>query len=156
MRYAGRVKVNKVDSNGKKIPNLKKWLKSNPGGRFWDSKVEWEVWNYLMKEEPYVEFTEQVTLQLFDSVKTSEFTAPRKTKKAIKEGRTAKEIKNTVQHGIKYTPDFYLPKYDVYIEVKGYADELFKLRWKLFKIKGYTGYIVYSVSEFKELLEKLK
>jgi len=57
---------------------------------------------------------------------------------------------------VSQTPDYYLPQYDVYIEVKGFADEQFKMRWKLFKAKGYEGYIVYSLTEFKLLYKQLR
>ena len=65
-------------------------------------------------------------------------------------------IKEVKQRKMEYTPDYYLPQYDVYIEVKGFADEQFKMRWKLFKAKGYKGFIVYSLNEFKELIKQLK
>ena len=87
-------------------------------------------------------FDYQPSLTLFEGIETEEF------KKGV--------IKEITQRKISYTPDFYLRKYKVYVEVKGYADELFRLRWKLFKIQGYTGYIVYSVDELKSLLKQLK
>lgn len=34
---------------------------------------------------------------------------------------------------IKYTPDFYLPDYDVVIEIKGWGNELYPMRLKLWK-----------------------
>jgi hypothetical protein len=147
--------VHKVDENGKKITNLKAWLKKNPGKKYFDSTPEWEVWKYITTKTK-LKYQEQVTLELFPSMNTEEFQAPRRTKKAIAEGRTDKEIKQITQQNIEYTPDFYLPKWDLYIEVKGYADELFKLRWKLFKLKGYKGYIVYSLDDFKRLIESLE
>lgn len=155
-RYRGRVIVSKVDENGNKIKGkLATWIKNNPGREYFDSYPEWEVWNYITKQTS-LKYKTQTTLELFSSINTEEFQAPRRTKKAIAEGRTDKEIKEIVQQNIEYTPDFYLPKFDVYIEVKGYADELFKLRWKLFKLKGYTGYIVYSLDEFKRLIQALE
>ncbi len=152
----GRPVIKKVDTNGKQITNLVKWKLKHPGERFFDSKTEYQVWYYLENDRPDIEYTEQVTLKLFDSCSVEEFSAPRQTKKAKAEGRTAKDIKAGTQANIKYTPDFYLPEYDLYIEVKGWADELFKMRWKLFKLKGYKGFIVYSLDEFEQLIEKLE
>ncbi len=88
-------------------------------------------------------------------MKTEEFEMPRQTKKAKEEKRNKREIKDVVQKPIGYTPDFYLPEFDLYIEVKGFADDVFKLRWKLFKLKGYDGFIVYSLEEFKQLYKQL-
>ena len=155
-KYQGRVIISKVDAKGNKIKgNLATWIKNNPGRLYFDSYPEWEVWDYL-KKQTKLEYKMQVTLELFSGISTEEYQAPRRTKKAIAEGRTQKEIKEIKQHNIEYTPDFYLPDYGIYIEVKGYADELFKLRWKLFKLKGYKGFIVYSLDEFKELLKLLE
>lgn len=152
-RTKGRLIVSKVDSEGVEIKNLKAWRAIHPNEMCFDSKVEWRVWKYLSKSS--ISHQTQVTLELFPSTKTDEFQQPRQTKKAKKEGRKDREIKEVVQQSINYTPDYYLPEFDVYIEVKGYADELFKLRWKLFKLKGYKGFIVYSVDEFKELYSQL-
>jgi len=153
-RYAGRVIVNKVDKNGKKIKNLKQWLKSHPGELYFDSYPEWEVWDYLVESDIDHTFHPK-PLQLLSSITTAEFKKPRQTKKAKKEKRNKPEIKFVTQKGTEYTPDYYLPDYDVYIEVKGFADERFKLIWKLFKLKGYKGFIVHSLEEFKELYKQL-
>lgn len=152
-RYAGRVIVNKVDSNGKKIKDFTSWRLKNPNALYFDSKVEWEVWYYLSQNK--IPYHTQTELLLFDSVDTEEFKQPRQTKKAKKEGNKTPSIKQIKQQSIKYTPDYYLPEFNTYIEVKGFADELFKLRWKLFKIKGYRGFIVYSLDEFKQLYSVL-
>lgn len=153
-RSLGRVIVKKVDINGKKIANLLKWKVSNPGAVYFDSKVEWEVWKYMASAG--IPHSTQVTLNLYSSVVIQEFQQPRQTRKAKKAGDSGRLIKDVTQRSINYTPDYYLPDYDTYIEVKGYADELFKLRWKLFKLKGYKGFIVYSVEEFKELYKQLQ
>ena len=154
MRYRGRVQVLKVDEKGNKIKNFKSWLKKNPNKDYFDSYPEWEVWKYI--KDNNIDYKSQVTIELFDGIHTEEFTRPRQTKKAKAEGRKDRIIKSIKQKGIAYTPDYYLPEFDVYIEVKGYADDLFKLRWKLFKLNGYHGFIVYSLDEFKELYKQLK
>lgn len=140
-RYKGRVIVKKVDDKGKRIKGtLKNWIKNNPGKFYFDSMPEYEVWKYLKNKK--IKMVSQPSLELFESTKTTEF--------------KDNEIKTVTQRKIGYTPDYYLPDYGIYIEVKGYADDLFKLRWKLFKLKGYTGYIVYSVEECKALIKILK
>ena len=153
-RYKGRMIISKVDEFGTRIKNLKVWIKKNPGCVYFDSYTEWEVWDYIMQHDINHEF--QPKLKLFSSISTKEFEMPRQTKKAKEEKRNKREIKNVIQKPIGYTPDFYLPDFDLYIEVKGFADDVFKLRWKLFKLKGYDGFIVYSLSEFKQLYKELE
>jgi hypothetical protein len=140
-RYRGRVKVSKVDEKGNPIKGkLKTWIKKNPDATYYDSMLEWEAHMYF--KELKMKIDEKPKLVLFDGIETTEF------KKSI--------IKKTKQQSITFTPDYYIPEYDVYIEIKGYADPLFKLRWKLFKLKGYTGYLVYSIDELKELVKQLQ
>ena len=153
MRYRGRVRVLKVDEDGNKIKNLKIWIGNNPDKLYFDSTPEWAVWDYLTKSK--IDFIYQPKLNLFPTTKTQEFEKPRQTAKAKKEKRNTREIKYITQKPIGYTPDFYLCDFDVYIEVKGFADEVFKLRWKLFKLKGYEGFVVYSLEEFKQLYKQL-
>lgn len=52
---------------------------------------------------------------------------------------------------IIYTPDFYLPEYDLLIECKGYQfdDELFSLRFRLFKHK-YPNLKIWKVTSHTE------
>ena len=40
MRYKGRVFVAKVDEEGNKIKNLKKWIQDNPKKLYFDSTPE--------------------------------------------------------------------------------------------------------------------
>ncbi len=140
-RHLGRVIVKKVGEDGKQITgSLIEWKVKNPGKLTFDSKPEYQVWKYI--KDSGLEFEYQPSIELFDKITTKEF----------EDGK----IKTVAQRKIGYKPDFYLPTYDCYIEVKGFADELFKLRWKLFKLKAYTGFIVYSLNEAVELLELLK
>lgn len=53
---------------------------------------------------------------------------------------TVKTIQRNKKHTLQrviYTPDFYLPEYDLYIEIKGlqFYNELFKMRLRLFRSK---------------------
>jgi len=153
-RYRGRMIISKVDEFGDKIKNLKAWIDKNPGSLHFDSHVEWEVWNYIQVES--IDHLYQPELDLFPSIPTQEFEQPRQTSKAKEENRIRREIKDVVQRPIRYTPDFYLSEFDLYVEVKGFAEDVFKLRWKLFKLKGYDGFIVYSLDEFKQLYKQLQ
>ena len=140
-RSLGRVIVAKIDQNGKKIKgSLAVWIAKHPGEMYFDSAPEWEVWDYMCKHN--ISHIYEKELVLFPSCTTTEFKAGK--------------ISTTKQREIKYTPDYYLPEYDTYIEVKGWADELFRVRWKLFKLKGYTGYLVYSLEDFIAVLKLLK
>ena len=140
-RGLGRVIVAKIDQNGKKIKgSLAAWIAKHPGEMYFDSTPEWEVWSYMCKYQ--ISHIYEKELVLFAGCETTEF----------KNGKIVK----VKQREIKYTPDYYLPEYDVYIEVKGWADELFKVRWKLFKIKGYNGYLVYSLDDFIAVLKLLE
>jgi hypothetical protein len=140
-RYNGRVIVSKVDANGKKIKEkLSVWIAKHPGEMYFDSLLEQEVWEYL--DENKINHETKKEILLFDSCNTTEF----------KDGKICK----VKQRPMKFTPDYYLPDYDTYIEVKGFAEEAFKMRWKLFKLAGHTGYLVYSLKEFVEVLKLLK
>jgi hypothetical protein len=122
----------------------------NPKALHFDSYTEWEVWNHIQEEG--ISHIYQPKLNLFSSVATQEFEQPRQTKNSK---NTKRVIKNVLQRPIGYTPDFYLPDFDLYVEVKGWADDVFKLRWKLFKLQGYKGFVVYSLDEFKQLYKQL-
>lgn len=140
-RYKGRVIVNKVDSSGKRIKGkLREWIQKHPKEIYFDSMTEYLVWKHIVQAKIKHEY--QPKLELFKGVKTQE----------LKDGK----VIDYSQRTISYTPDFYLPDYDVYVEVKGFADGIFKLRWKLFKLKGHAGFIVYSVDDFKNLIKELR
>ena len=85
------------------------------GGRYWHEVVCWEYEERefeLLPQEGWVDRTER--------------------DKGLK--RKVRNKKHTLQRVI-YTPDFYLPDYDLYVEVKGvaYFNDLFKLRLRLFR-----------------------
>jgi hypothetical protein len=148
-RTRGRVIISKIDSNGKRIKgSLAAWIKAHPGELYFDSAPEWEVWDYLKTAKLNHEM--KTELLLFDKMSTPEFYPADK-----KKGKPAC-IKDYKQQPIRYTPDYYLPDYDLYIEVKGYEDELFKMRWKLFKLNGYKGLVVYSLEDFIAVIKLLK
>lgn len=85
------------------------------GVNYWHKPIEWQYENKefeLLPQEQWVDRTEKDC-----SVKT-----------------ILRNKKHTLQRVI-YTPDFYLPKYNLYVEIKGrqFDDELFRLRLRLFK-----------------------
>lgn len=138
-----RPTIKKVDANGKVIKSYKTWRKKNPDALCFDSKLEYSFYKYNVEHN--IAQVLQPTIELFSSMKIQEF-----------DPGINPEWKTVTQRKISYTPDYYLPEYDVYIEVKGYADEMFKLRWKLFRCQGYRGYTIYNLDEYKQLLKLLQ
>lgn len=77
--------------------------------------------------------------------------------------KTVKTILRNKKHTLQriiYTPDFYLPDYDLLVECKGFQfdDELFSLRFRLFKHK-YPDKAIWKVTshtEFQNIDEVLK
>lgn len=67
---------------------------------------------------------------------------------------TVKRIKRNKKHTLQrvvYTPDFYLPDYDLYIETKGFQfdDDLFRLRFRLFKHK-YSNAKIWKITSHED------
>ena len=162
-RYLGRVKVNKVDSDGKKIANLSKWLKQNPNKLYFDSYLEFECYMYLKTRKDITFKFHPDKFVYLKGFTSNAFTPSKKAKKdivsrKIKKGDIipAKISKQKVQEA-SYTADFLLSygKEEFFIETKGFADEAFKLRFKFFRSqlsKNQHAYVVKSLKEFKELL----
>lgn len=74
--------------------------------------------------------------------------------------KTIKRNKKHTLPKIVYTPDFYLPEYDLLVEIKGrqFDDDLFSLRYRLFKHK-YPECAIWKVThheQFSELDKILK
>ena len=113
---------------------------SYKGTNYYHKPIKWvyEQLEYeLIPQETWVDKTERDT-----SVKT-----------------ILRNKKHTLQRVI-YTPDFYLPDYNLIIEVKGFQfdDALFHLRLRLFKHKYPNAkiWIVRSHTQFQELDNVLK
>jgi hypothetical protein len=77
--------------------------------------------------------------------------------------RTLKKLKRNKKHTLNkviYTPDFYLPEYDLIVETKGkiFDDGLFHLRLRLFKHKYPNAkiWVVKSHTDFTKLDEVLE
>lgn len=77
--------------------------------------------------------------------------------------KTLKKLKRNKKHTLNkvvYTPDFYLPDYDLLVETKGkmFDDGLFHLRLRLFKHKYPNAkiWIVRSHTDFTKIDEVLK
>ena len=113
------------------------------GENFWHSKIDWE---YETKE--------------FELIPQQEWIDRTEKDKALK--RILRNKKHTLQR-VVYTPDFYLPKYDLIVETKGkmFDDALFHLRLRLFKYiyPNAKIWVVRSHSDFckiDEVIENLK
>ena len=109
------------------------------GANYYHPKVRWEYETKefeLLPQETWIDKTERD-----------------KTVKTILRNK-----KHTLQR-IIYTPDFYLPDYNLLVECKGFQfdDELFSLRFRLFKHK-YPNLAIWKVTshtEFQNLEEVL-
>ena len=104
-----------------KVKNVKKQIYD---GIEFQSKLELYCYKTLEKEKILVEY-EETTFTIFEGVVYPQ---------ACYEG-TAKKLynKGSKIRPITYTPDFVDPNGKFIIETKGYANESFPLRWKLFK-----------------------
>ena len=104
-----------------KVKNAKK---SSYDGHDFQSNLELYCYKQLEEAEILVEY-EAYTFTIFDALLYPQ---------ACYEG-TAKKLynKGSKIRPITYTPDFVDPKGKWIIETKGYANESFPLRWKLFK-----------------------
>jgi hypothetical protein len=166
-RYLGRVKVNKVDSKGRKITNLKEWIKKNPNQIYFDSSLEYICYEYIQSLKSKIKFKfhpdKSVFLEGFESdIFVPAHTAKKNVKsKNIKKGdKIPACIKKQKILGASYTADFVLydGKKEYFIETKGFADDAFKLRFKLFKNtlnKNQHAYVVKSLKELKDLIDLL-
>lgn len=67
--------------------------------------------------------------------------------------RTKRNKRHTLQRVI-YTPDFYLPEYDLLVEVKGFQfdDDLFSLRFRMFKHK-YPNAKIWKLTSHENFLK---
>lgn len=69
------------------------------------------------------------------------------------------EVSNNVR-AITYTPDFVDMENKWVIEVKGYANDVFPIKWKLFKNflrdKGFTLFLPSTQKQVKETIELIK
>lgn len=69
------------------------------------------------------------------------------------------QVSNNIR-AITYTPDFVNTKDKWVIEVKGYANDVFPLKWKMFKnlleIQGYILYLPSTQKQIRETIELIK
>ena len=113
------------------------------GENFWHKPIEWKYEALEFELIPQEEWVDR-------------------TEKEEKLKRIVRNKKHTLQR-IIYTPDFYLPKYNLLVETKGFQfdDELFALRFRLFKHK-YPDAIIWKItshSDFNKIdkvLENIK
>ena len=103
-----------------KVKNAKK---STYDGKNFQSNLELYCYKGLQAVKIPVEY-EETTFTIFDA-----FVYPQ----ACYEGTARKLYNRNSVRAITYTPDFVDPNGKWIIETKGYANESFPLRWKLFK-----------------------
>jgi hypothetical protein len=77
----------------------------------------------------------------------------------VKGIKAFREVSNNIR-AITYTPDFVNTEDKWVIEVKGYANDVFPLKWKMFKalaeIQGYTLYLPSTQKQVRETVELIK
>jgi hypothetical protein len=110
------------------------------GVNYWHRAIKWE---YETKE--------------FELIPQEEWFDRTEKDKTLK--KLLRNKKHTLQKVI-YTPDFYLPEYDLYVETKGkmFDDALFHLRLRLFKHKypNTKIWVVRSHTEFDKIDEVIE
>ena len=105
----------------KKVKNAKK---STYDGKTFQSNLELYCYKELEKAKVNVDYEEH-TFTIFDPIVYPQACYEGTTKKLYNKGSKIRAI--------TYTPDFVDPNGKFIIETKGYANESFPLRWKLFK-----------------------
>jgi len=77
----------------------------------------------------------------------------------VKGIKAFRKVSNNIR-AITYTPDFVNKKDKWIIEVKGYANDVFPLKWKMFKslveIQGYTLYLPSTQKQVRETVDLIK
>ena len=133
-----------------KVKNAKK---SSFNGHDFQSNLEKNMYMMLYDSKIDVDY-EAHTFTIFD---------PLVYPQACYEGTTKKLYnKGSKVRAITYTPDFVDPKGKWIIETKGYANESFPLRWKLFKrhLKEnnltYVLFMPRNKAQCEEVLELIK
>ena len=104
-----------------KVKNAKK---STYDGKEFKSNLELHCYKKLKEAKISVKY-EEITFTIFDAIVYPQACYEGTSKKLYNKGSKIRPI--------TYTPDFVDPNGKFIIETKGYANESFPLRWKLFK-----------------------
>ncbi len=144
-RYAG---ISKYDEKGVAIKAVKQFRIDNPGALVFDSRLEYNTWKCLiaagLKVQHHVERTE-----LQAGFRTDRFESYKHANVAIQ--KITYEVDFVVVHnGINFC-----------IETKGHAEEVFKLKWKMYLKLVHDDpktvpCLVYTLGEVHQLIEFIK
>lgn len=140
--------VKKVDKNGKQIKDWKTWRGKHPKALYFDSRLEYSTHALLEKEGMTFKFhPDMLTVQEKFKLKSFE----------------KGELKERGIRKIGYTVDFivYANGKEYHVETKGLAEEVFKIRWKVFLnlVKDDSNIVpclVFSVKEMQVLIKAIK
>ena len=110
--------------NKKSKSKVKNAKKSTYDGKDFKSNLELYCYKLLKEAKIPVKYEEQ-TFIIFDAIVYPQACYEGTTKKLYNKGSKIRPI--------TYTPDFVDPNGKFIIETKGYSNESFPLRWKLFK-----------------------
>ena len=133
-----------------KVKNVKKQIYD---GIEFQSKLELHCYKALEAAEIPVEY-EETTFTIFPATVYPQACYEGTTKKLYNKGSKIRPI--------TYTPDFVDPNGKWVIETKGYANESFPLRWKLFKKhlkdnnKQYVLFMPRNKKQVDEVVELIK
>tara|TARA_R100001015_G_C4601656_1_gene156607 strand:- start:685 stop:1131 length:447 start_codon:yes stop_codon:yes gene_type:complete len=133
-----------------KVKNAKKCTYD---GKNFQSNLELYCYKQLEEAEILVDYEEH-TFTIFPALVYPQACYEGTTKKLYNKGSKIRPI--------TYTPDFVDPKGKFIIETKGYANESFPLRWKLFKKhlkdnnKQYVLFMPRNKKQVDEVVELIK
>ena len=137
-------------TNRSKVKNAKK---STYDGKNFQSNLELYCYKQLKEAKIFVEY-EETTFTIFDALVYPQACYEGTSKKLYNKGSKIRPI--------TYTPDFVDPNGKFIIETKGYANESFPLRWKLFKKhlkdnnKQYVLFMPRNKKQVIEVVELIK
>ena len=96
---------------------------------------------------------------IYNLVDKFEYSSPVFESHKIKGSKDFVEVSNKVR-AITYTPDFVNTEKKFIIEVKGYANDVFPIKWKMFKAflngQGYTLFLPSTQKQVKDTVEIIK
>mgnify|MGYP006286180307 CR=1 FL=1 len=176
----------KVDRDGNEISKLKEWKKLHPNEIYYDSLFEYKATvlftksgiNYVYQPEPFVLIPKFSTKTFdFGSEDKKEYNRLKRGKKGTEKAKITREFNKNhkkILTDFKYArpltwaPDFYLPEYDIYVEIKGHPNDVFPVKLKLaqyllsdeiliviYTMKDLTDFVDYLFTKTEKLYESI-
>ncbi len=165
-----------VDGYGKVIHNLKQWKLDHPGELYFDSMLEYQVYfrfktsgiTIVIKPEPILlvqkfshlelDYPEDVNKELRKKVRAASKFEKARVKREF-EKNNKKSMVSSKSLAMTWEVDFLLPEYNLYVEAKGFANEVFPIKYKvaqyLHHLSNYDIVTVYTIKDCEDLIEHL-